>query len=64
MVFREAVTRDIEQIQLVRNSVKENVLMRKSLVGFQFGIAAITFIGAIIISQQINLFLNKLHSYI
>jgi ABC-type antimicrobial peptide transport system permease subunit len=40
-------------------SVKENVLMRKSLVGFQFGIAAIAFIGAIIISQQINLFLSN-----
>ncbi len=40
-------------------SVKENVLMRKSLVGFQFGIAAIAFIGAIIISQQINLFLSS-----
>jgi hypothetical protein len=33
--------------------------MRKSLVGFQFGIAAIAFIGAIIISQQINLFLSN-----
>jgi len=40
-------------------TVKENVLMRKSLAGFQFGIAAIAFIGAIIISQQINLFLNS-----
>jgi ABC-type antimicrobial peptide transport system permease subunit len=40
-------------------SVKENVLMRKSLAGFQFSIAAIAFIGAIIISQQINLFLSS-----
>jgi len=40
-------------------SVKENVLMRKSLVGFQFVIAAIAFIGAIIISKQINLFLSN-----
>ena len=40
-------------------SVKENVLMRKSLAGFQFGIATIAFIGAIIISQQINLFLSN-----
>ncbi len=39
-------------------SVKENVLMRRSLVGLQFGIATIAFIGAIIISQQINLFLS------
>lgn len=40
-------------------SVKENVLMRKSLVGLQFGIAAIACTGAIIISQQINLFLSN-----
>ena len=40
-------------------SVKENVLIRKSLAGFQFGIATIAFIGAIIITQQINLFLNS-----
>jgi putative ABC transport system permease protein len=40
-------------------SVKENVLIRKSLVGFQFAIAAIVFIGAIIISQQIALFLSN-----
>jgi ABC-type antimicrobial peptide transport system permease subunit len=39
-------------------SVKENVLMRKSFAGFQFSIAAIAFTGAIIISQQINLFLS------
>ncbi|HTE34476.1 MAG TPA: ABC transporter permease [Chryseolinea sp.] len=40
-------------------SAKENVLMRKSLVGFQFVIASIAFIGAIIISQQVNLFLSN-----
>ncbi|WP_295717713.1 ABC transporter permease [Mucilaginibacter sp.] len=39
-------------------SVKESVLFRKTLVGFQFGTAAIVFIGALIISQQINLFFN------
>jgi ABC-type antimicrobial peptide transport system permease subunit len=40
-------------------SVKENVLMRKSLVGLQFAIATIAFTGAIIISQQINHFLRS-----
>ena len=40
-------------------SVKENVFMRKALAGFQFGIATIAFIGAIIISQQVNLFLSN-----
>lgn len=39
-------------------SVKEGVLFRKTLVGFQFGTAAIVFIGALIVSQQINLFFN------
>lgn len=40
-------------------SVKENIGLRKSLIAFQFGIATIAFIGAIIISQQINLFIGK-----
>jgi putative ABC transport system permease protein len=40
-------------------SVKENILLRKSLVGFQFCIATIVFIGAIIISQQVSLFFSK-----
>jgi putative ABC transport system permease protein len=37
-------------------SVKESVLFRKTLVGFQFAVAAVVFIGAVIIAQQINLF--------
>jgi ABC-type antimicrobial peptide transport system permease subunit len=41
------------------NSLKEKVLLRKSLVAFQFGTATIVFIGAIIISQQISLFFSK-----
>jgi putative ABC transport system permease protein len=40
-------------------SIKENILLRKSLVGFQFCIATIVFIGAIIISQQVSLFFSK-----
>lgn len=40
-------------------SVKESVLLRKTLVAFQFGTAAIVFIGAVIISQQVNLFFNS-----
>ena len=39
-------------------SVKESVLFRKTLVGFQFGTAAIVVIGAVIISQQISLFFS------
>lgn len=41
------------------NSVKESVWMRKLLVGFQFGIAVVAFVGALIISQQVNLFFSK-----
>jgi ABC-type antimicrobial peptide transport system permease subunit len=40
-------------------TVKENVLLRKSLTSFQFGTAAIAFIGALIISKQTNLFLSN-----
>jgi putative ABC transport system permease protein len=41
------------------NQIKENVLLRKTLVGFQFGTATVVFIGALIVSQQVNLFFSK-----
>jgi len=41
------------------SSVKDNVLLRKSLVAFQFGTATIALVGAIIISKQVSLFLSK-----
>src|SRR6185436_3238376 len=41
------------------SSVGEKVLLRKSLVALQFGTATIVFIGAIIISKQVNLFFNS-----
>jgi len=40
-------------------SIKESVLFRKTLVTFQFGMAALVFISAIIISQQVDLFFSK-----
>ena len=40
-------------------SIKESVLFRKTLVSFQFGMAALVFISAIIISQQVDLFFSK-----
>lgn len=49
----------VESLKGKLTSVKENVLLRKSLVGFQFGIAAIVLAGAIIISQQVKLFFSK-----
>jgi putative ABC transport system permease protein len=41
------------------SSIKENVLLRKSLIAFQFTTAIIAFASAILISQQINLFLKS-----
>jgi len=40
-------------------SVKEGVFLRKMLIAVQFATAAIVFIGAVIISQQINLFFSN-----
>jgi putative ABC transport system permease protein len=40
-------------------SVKESVLFRKSLVVFQFSTAAVVLIGAVIVSQQVNLFFSN-----
>ncbi|MEP6684115.1 MAG: ABC transporter permease [Parafilimonas sp.] len=40
-------------------SVKENILLRKSLVAFQFCIAAVVLIGSIIISKQVSYFFSK-----
>lgn len=39
--------------------VKENVMMRKSLVTFQFCIAIISFVCAMIVSEQVNFFFSK-----
>jgi hypothetical protein len=41
----------------------DNILLRKGLVSFQFATAAIALIGAIIISQQINLFFSDRLGY-
>ncbi|MEO6001315.1 MAG: FtsX-like permease family protein [Chitinophagaceae bacterium] len=51
--------KSVESLKGRFSSIKENVLVRKSLVAFQFGTATIVFTSAIIISQQINLFFSK-----
>ncbi|MEP6950279.1 MAG: ABC transporter permease, partial [Ginsengibacter sp.] len=51
--------KSVESLKGKLSSIKENVLLRKSLVAFQFGTATIAFIGAIIISGQLNLFFSK-----
>jgi putative ABC transport system permease protein len=50
--------RSVESLKGKLISGKENIVMRKGLVAFQFGTAAIVFTGAIIISQQIRLFFS------
>lgn len=51
--------KSIDSLKGKLSSVGEKVLLRKSLVALQFGTATIVFIGAIIISQQLNLFFNS-----
>ena len=46
--------RSVDALKGKLTSVKESVLFRKMLVAFQFATAAIVFIGAVIISQQIS----------
>ena len=41
------------------SSAREKLGLRKALTVFQFSIAAIAFVGAIVVSQQIDLFLSK-----
>jgi putative ABC transport system permease protein len=50
--------RSVDSLKGKLSSVKESVVFRKVLVTFQFGTAAVVFIGAIIISQQVALFFN------
>ena len=50
--------KSVDSLKGKLSSVKESVLLRKILVGFQFGTAAMVFIMAIIISQQVTLFLK------
>lgn len=44
-------------------AVHENVLLRKGLVGFQFVTATVALVGAIIVSQQIDLFFSDRLGY-
>jgi putative ABC transport system permease protein len=44
-------------------TVKENVLLRKSLTGFQFCIASIVLIVAFIVSQQVSYFFSRSLGY-
>ena len=51
--------KSVDSLKGKLGSVNESVLMRKSLVAFQFGIATLVFISALVISQQVKLFFSK-----
>jgi putative ABC transport system permease protein len=51
--------KSVDSLKGKLTTVKEKIGLRKALVGFQFSIAAIVFIGALIVSQQINFFFSK-----
>ncbi len=51
--------RSVDALKGKLATVKDKIWLRKSLVACQFGIAAVVFIGAIIVSQQIDLFFSK-----
>ena len=44
-------------------TVKESIVFRKSLVGFQFFMASLVFIGAIIVTKQVSFFFSKSLGY-
>jgi putative ABC transport system permease protein len=44
-------------------TVKENALFRKSLIGFQFFVAAIVMVSAFIVSQQVSYFFSQSLGY-
>ncbi len=51
--------KSVDSLKGKLKTVKENVILRKTLVAFQFGTAAIVFIGALIITQQVSFFFSK-----
>ena len=48
----------VESVKGKLKGVKENIFLRKSLVSFQFFIAIVVFISAVIIAKQVHFFLN------
>ncbi|MEP7322348.1 MAG: ABC transporter permease, partial [Saprospiraceae bacterium] len=51
--------KSVDSVKGKLSNVGDKVIFRKSLVAFQFIIAAIAFIGALIISQQVKYFFDK-----
>jgi len=61
--FVLASLKSVDSLKGKVSSIKESVFMRKLLIGFQFGIAVVVFIGALIIAQQVKLFFSKSLGY-
>ncbi|WP_114791056.1 FtsX-like permease family protein [Niabella yanshanensis] len=61
--FVLASLKSVESLKGKSGSVKDNVLLRKGLVVFQFITATVAFVGAIVISKQVNFFLSKKLGY-
>ncbi len=51
--------KSVDSLKGKLSGVKENVWLRKLLVAFQFGTATIVFVGAIVISKQVNYFFSN-----
>lgn len=53
-----SASKSVDSLKGKLSSIKESILLRKTLVVFQFTIAAVVLVGAIIMSQQVNLFFS------
>lgn len=53
----------VDALKNKAGSIGEKIVLRKGLVGFQFAIATVVFVAAIIVSQQIGLFLSDQVGY-
>jgi len=51
--------KSVDSLKGILKTGKENVLLRKALVCFQFCVALIVFIGALTVASQVKLFLNS-----
>ncbi|MGN6214340.1 ABC transporter permease [Parafilimonas sp.] len=61
-IYPATVLSSLKSAEVIKGkltSIKENILLRKSLVAFQFCIAAIVLIGSIVISKQVNYLFGK-----
>jgi len=55
--------RSVDSLKGQRGTIGDHTLLRKGLVGFQFGVAIIALVGAVIISQQVSLFFSSQLGY-